>query len=86
MSNSLNVQICDSLLNLQGFFTESIKKVFYNKQPQIHISIRKLGHAYCPKCDQRLKIHDIRKRYLKHSSILLTRIILVLNPNGAVEL
>ena len=45
MTNSLNVQICDSVLNLRG---------------------------------QRLKIHDIRTRYLKHSSILLTPIILVL--------
>ena len=79
MSNSLNVQICDSLLNVQGFFTESIKKVVYNKQPQIHFNLRKLGHACCPQCGMRLKTHDIRTRYLKHSSILLTPVILVLN-------
>ncbi len=61
MSNSLNVQICDSLLNVQGFFTESIKKVVYNKQPQIHFNLRKLGHACCPQCGMRLKTHDIEQ-------------------------
>lgn len=78
MQNSLNVQISESLLNLQGFFVESIEKVIVNKQNQIQVSIRKLGSAYCPRCNKRTKIHDKRIRYLKHSAILLTPIVLKL--------
>ncbi len=78
MTNSLKKQICDNLLNLQGFFAESIERVLNNDKEEIHMHIKKSGRARCPSCNALCSTHDTRIRLLQHSAILLLPVVLKL--------
>lgn len=78
MSVPLNKQICDLLLDLQGYSATKVQRSQYNNKDCIEIFISKIISASCPKCGMPSPVHDTRTRKILHTSISCCLIVLVL--------
>lgn len=79
MSIPLGIQICEGLLNLQGYSASLIEVADYKSQKQIHVYIDSTRPIQCPIYKQALPIYDTRLRYIQHASILCKPVVLVLH-------
>lgn len=79
MSIPLGIQICERLLNLQGYITDAIEIAEYKGKEQVHVHIISTSANKCSICKRRLPVYDYRKRYIQHASILFKPIVLVLH-------
>lgn len=79
MNIPLGIQICERLLNLQGYSAYLIEIADYKAKEQIHVHINSTLPIQCPLCGQILPIYDTRERYIQHASILCKPVVLVLH-------
>ncbi len=79
MKNPLRKQICNSLLDLQGYSAEQIVEGKFNNRPCIEVYIKKDGLCCCPCCYTVCPIYDHRTRKILHASISCRPVILVLS-------
>lgn len=79
MSNPLETQICEVLLELQGYSASHIEETEYMGRIELHIHIQSTSQPKCPVCHKLLPIYDTRLRHIQHASILCRPVILVLS-------
>ncbi len=79
MDRPLEVQLCEDLLELQGYFASKVEIVQHKGKPEILIHIQKIDKPRCSCCNRELPIYDTRKRFIQHASFLCRPVVLVLS-------
>lgn len=78
MTSPLGNQICEVLLNLQGYCATALTEEVYQGAKEVHIHIKSTKPTMCPKCYKTLPLYDTRVRHIIHASISCRPIVLVL--------
>ena len=79
MDRPLEVQICEDLLELQGYSATKFELAEYKGNSEIHIHIRRTDPPCCSVCHRELPIYDTRIRHILHASVLCRPVVLVLS-------
>ena len=79
MSRPLEEQICETLLELQGYSANRIEEAEYRGRTELHIHIISTRQPQCARCNMIRPIYDTKIRYIQHASILCRPIVLVLS-------
>jgi len=78
MNGPLGNQICEVLLNLQGYYATALTEEVYKGIKEVHIHISSTKPSMCPLCYRELPIYDTRHRHIIHASISCRPVVLVL--------
>lgn len=78
MSIPLEVQICEDLLELQGYFATQVTTGEYKGRNEIQVHVQRIGSPCCSGCHKEQPIYDTRIRHIQHASVLCRPLILVL--------
>lgn len=79
MDRPLEVQICEELLELQGYSASKIEVADFKGKPEIQVYIQRSDQSRCSVCHRELPIYDTRVRHIQHASVLCRPVILVLS-------
>jgi transposase len=76
MTSPLGNQICEVLLNLQGYCATNLTEEEYQGTKEVHIPIKSTKHTMCPKCYKPLPIYDTKIRHIGHALISCRSVVL----------
>jgi len=78
MTSPLGNQICEVLLNLQGYCATNLTEEEYQGTKEVHIPIKSTKHTMCPKCYKPLPISDTKIKHIVYASISCPPVVLAL--------
>lgn len=78
MTSPLGNQICEVLLNLQGYCGTNLTEEEYQGTKEVHIHIKNTRQNMCPKCYKPLSISDTKIKHIVDASIYCPPVVLAL--------
>ena len=78
MTSPLGNQICEVLLNLQGYCATNLTEEEYQGTKEVHIPIKSTRQNMCPKCYKPLPISDTKIKHIVYASISCPPVVLAL--------